>query len=727
MGISFAQLRNLNTATLATAADTAVAVGKDMETRAGDITDAAGKTTGSDFWGGADAEAQNALLNTFPPPLNAAGSVFKSAAGTIDTLVAELDGAKGDLERAIDSYPRLIVGNDGSVTWPPTDSAEDAKALQAQVDDLVAKIKAAIDRADTADATASSELAANDLGGGKPVQVRLPDGSVYLATGDDKNDVKVYNDPDGRVVVTVDGEDFTFDKGTNLVLNTGGGDDEVTIDKSTDNGVIVNTGADKDTIVDHGSKGPRTFVTGAGDDTVATTGDNRNVFTEGGNDTIRAIGNGNNLAGGDNDDTIETTGGKVFGGDGNDTIRAGDHDSPFFRDRPEHKTDIYGGGGDDTIVGSDQGETIIGGRGNDEIEARGGDDAVAGNADNDEIYGGDGNDRLYGSGGNDYIDGQDGDDLIGGGEGKDTLYGLDGRDIITGDGGNDYLEGGTGNDDVNGGADNDVVSGGRDDDFIEGGTGDDKLYAGHGKDIVDTGAGTDTAFVQDEDLTFSEKGDTVQQVEVKDTGFIKVEGSEDFQDRIRADLDLYGASPTGHHMIDNLRGQIEESQNDGWLQPGEDSVTITEYDEDNGSAHKYPLVIGDYSFPSPDEIVNDNPKIQVNPEFHLDRPTDNDGVPSTVLYHELSHVYDYMNSGFDDRGYTDNDDPDSRWNKEEGKWEPVPNGERAAAGLPVDHDGDPATDPIQDPDQRKEVTENGLREEFGLPPRTHYGYPEQPN
>ncbi|ADD44395.1 M91 family zinc metallopeptidase [Stackebrandtia nassauensis] len=724
MGISFAQLRNLDTSKLTTAADTAVAVGKDMESRAGDIVDAAKNGNGSDFWNGADADAQNALLNTFPAPLNAAGSIFKSSAGTIDTLVTELEAAKSDIETAISSYPRLIVGNDGSVTYPPTNSAEDAQQMQAQAQDLAAKLRAAVDRANTADTTASSQLAANDTGAGKPVQVRLPDGSYYLTTGDGNNKVKVTNDADGNLVVTVDDKEFKYDKGTNLTLNSGKGDDEIDVDKSVDNNLTLATGDGKDTITDHDSKGNRTFVTGEGDDTVATTGDNRNIYTEGGNDSVKAIGDKNNLAGGGGDDNIETTGGKVFGGDGNDTIKAGDHDNPFYRDKPEHSTDIYGGAGDDKITGSDQNETIVGGGGDDEISGRGGTDIISGNKGNDEIYGNAGNDNIAGGDGRDYIDGQDGDDHITGGADNDTIYGLDGRDIMSGDGGDDYLEGGTGNDDINGGDGKDVVSGGRDNDFLEGGKGDDTIYAGHGKDLIDAGEGTDKAFVQDEDYVDPDKDDKVQKVEVKDTSFIDVEGSEEFKDRIRADLDMYGASPTGHHMIDALRNQVSESSND-WL-PGEDDITISEYDKDNGSAYPYPWIVGDASVPSPDEIFNDNPHIKVNPEFHLDMPNDGDGRPSTILYHELSHAYDRMNDGVDHTPYSDADQPDSMYN-DDGDLEGVPNGERAAAGLPIDHDNNPATDPIQDPNQPYQVTENGLREEMGLPLRPTYGIPTQPN
>jgi hypothetical protein len=40
--------------------------------------------------------------------------------------------------------------------------------------------------------------------------------------------------------------------------------------------------------------------------------------------------------------------------------------------------------------------------------------------------------------------------------------------------------------------------------------------------------------------------------------------------------------------------------------------------------------------------------------------------------------------------------------------------------LPIDHDGDPDTDPVIDPEHPIEATENGLRDEFGLPIRNSY-------
>src|SRR5262245_29197216 len=55
---------------------------------------------------------------------------------------------------------------------------------------------------------------------------------------------------------------------------------------------------------------------------------------------------------------------------------------------------LFGGDGDDTIIGSQANDYIFGGNGNDKIWGRGG---------NDKLYGEAGNDWLYGENGNDYL------------------------------------------------------------------------------------------------------------------------------------------------------------------------------------------------------------------------------------------------------------------------------------------------------------------------------------
>ena len=83
------------------------------------------------------------------------------------------------------------------------------------------------------------------------------------------------------------------------------------------------------------------------------------------------------------------------------------------------------------------------------------------------IYGGDGDDNIIGS---------PNADLIFGGSGTDVILGLGGVDYIDGGDGNDTITGGTGDDTLHGGAGSDVIiwNNGDNTDVVEGGTGDDR-------------------------------------------------------------------------------------------------------------------------------------------------------------------------------------------------------------------------------------------------------------
>ncbi len=110
---------------------------------------------------------------------------------------------------------------------------------------------------------------------------------------------------------------------------------------------------------------------------------------------------------------------RVEAGDGDDNVNlAGTMDA-----------DIFGGLGNDIIVGSPLADRIYGGPGNDRIE---------GGAGNDTIYGEAGNDRLEGNEGNDLLLGGDDDDFIRWevGDGSDTNLGGQGIDelLFVGDG-----------------------------------------------------------------------------------------------------------------------------------------------------------------------------------------------------------------------------------------------------------------------------------------------------
>ncbi len=98
---------------------------------------------------------------------------------------------------------------------------------------------------------------------------------------------------------------------------------------------------------------------------------------------------------------------------------------------------IQGGGGQDSINGSQRADTILGGAGDDILAGNDGDDRIEGGAGLDQLTGGAGNDTLFGGSGADFIEGGPGDDVIhpggglGGGAG-DTIVGGDGNDRFVG-------------------------------------------------------------------------------------------------------------------------------------------------------------------------------------------------------------------------------------------------------------------------------------------------------
>ena len=133
---------------------------------------------------------------------------------------------------------------------------------------------------------------------------------------------------------------------------------------------------------------------------------------------------------------------------------------------------IYGGDGNDTIVGSFGREKIFAGAGDDVVAAGNGNDAVYAEAGNDYVRGGAHNDRLDGGDGADTLRGDAGNDFLAGGAQPDRLRGSAGNDTLLGHGGRDHLAGEDGDASLVGHAGNDVFSGGRDNDtfadFLDG-------------------------------------------------------------------------------------------------------------------------------------------------------------------------------------------------------------------------------------------------------------------
>lgn len=186
------------------------------------------------------------------------------------------------------------------------------------------------------------------------------------------------------------------------------------------------------------------------------------------------------------------------------------------------KFTVDAGAGNDLVDGSALtiSVTIFGGTG---------DDILIGGSNDDFLYGQDGNDDLIGNLGNDYLDGGNGSDGLVGDKGtivREIVTGpasllsiqnghvqavidqpgtirrnitlidetLGGNDILVGGAGDDYLHGGAGNDKLSGDDGADALFGDAGDDQLAGGAGDDHLYGGSGNDLLDGNAGADIVY-----------------------------------------------------------------------------------------------------------------------------------------------------------------------------------------------------------------------------------------
>ncbi|MDK3017425.1 calcium-binding protein [Pseudodonghicola flavimaris] len=196
--------------------------------------------------------------------------------------------------------------------------------------------------------------------------------------------------------------------------------------------------------------------------------------------------------GGDDDDVVQgrvataeeargLDGAVLSGGGGNDTLKGTELDDMIAGGADDDR--LFGFGGDDVIFGHSGDDTVYGGDGDDIITGNGGADALAG---------GDGDDDIAGNGEDDTITAGEGDDRVAGGTGADRILGGAGQDTLLGQAGDDEIFGGTGDDTLRGGAGNDLLVGQAGDDFIFGAAGRDILRGGSGDDVLVGGAGADT-------------------------------------------------------------------------------------------------------------------------------------------------------------------------------------------------------------------------------------------
>jgi Ca2+-binding RTX toxin-like protein len=240
----------------------------------------------------------------------------------------------------------------------------------------------------------------------------------------------------------------------------------------------------------------------------------------GGNDTLTGGKGSDTLDGGDGDDLFIASGGAdtLIGGAGFDTLSFAGRTTSVSVQLNLSTAGGHNVSGIEQIIGTDysdslqsgnDGATLVGGRGADELTGYYGNDVLQGGDGDDTFYdlggddvidGGAGWDRLFllGTGavsvnladgtmtgrGNDVVSGieevwgSDGDDLLVGDDLANKLYGNDGADILRGGGGNDTIDS-----DRRGSGD---LAG----DIVDGGAGDDTISVSV-NDSADGGAGND--------------------------------------------------------------------------------------------------------------------------------------------------------------------------------------------------------------------------------------------
>lgn len=164
---------------------------------------------------------------------------------------------------------------------------------------------------------------------------------------------------------------------------------------------------------------------------------------------------------------------------------------------------MYGGGGDDNLVGYMGNDLLAGEEGDDNLPGDEGNDTLLGGAGKDKLWGSWGNDSADGGDGDDFIRGEDGNDYLLGGGGFDDMHGNKGEDTLYGQAGHDWVVGGQGSDLLYGDADNDLMYGNMAADTMYGGTGADTMRGGQEGDTISGGDGNDWLFGDRGDDTMS--------------------------------------------------------------------------------------------------------------------------------------------------------------------------------------------------------------------------------
>lgn len=353
-----------------------------------------------------------------------------------------------------------------------------------------------------------------------------------------------------------------------------------------------------------------------------------------------------------------------------------------------------------------------------------GDDRVLSAAKNASLYTGRGDDFISAINGSCHIEAGEGDDEVHGYQDIHmTVYGGPGNDDISGGQGSSFIDGGEGDDHIVGGAGHNIISGAG---------GDDRIKAGPGSNVIYTGDGlNDVTQLKADDVTYYNYKSTLTvdcalmlhtdvpadlppgalashaihlEPEALSRSGVSVQGSALFIDRVNDDLRLLLGSPTGQRLLAELeRASLASGR----------PVTIHEF------------------YPQPNGLFVPDPTSAAGPYINNDqrgRPSYGGkiwynttdivpGTPSVInLFHELCHAYNHVTGSI--MPGESPDGVDGRKPRHQ-----IRNIELQAVGLPTtaqpfDFDADPTT-PSTNTNPHA-FSENGLRQELGLPPRKQY-------
>jgi Ca2+-binding RTX toxin-like protein len=281
----------------------------------------------------------------------------------------------------------------------------------------------------------TSQAASNAVGAGTTQVVTASvKAGVLVVAGTSGDDVVAIRLIGGSYLLGASGgvaQTFSADGITGVSISGLAGDDVLGVDNVVTVPVTIVGGGGADTLA--GGTGSDSMIGGPGDDVLIGLGGNDTLVGGKGDDTLRSgAGNDSDVGGAGNDRLIGSIGDDtLLGGAGNDLLTPGKHKLGDGNDGADF---VSGGPGVDTAdfseVMTDMSITLDG-------IANDGPAGVGANImpDVENLFGGLGNDTIVGTAAANFLSGGAGNDSISGGGGKDVLVASRGNDTLNPGGG----------------------------------------------------------------------------------------------------------------------------------------------------------------------------------------------------------------------------------------------------------------------------------------------------